>query len=211
MKNTERTEIRKNEILDQAEKLFLEKGYEQTTINDILQVSGAAKGSLYYHYKSKADVLDGIIKRRGDENIARARQIATTPGVDARTKLLQVIFSQQPQDEHKREITKELERSGDGQMFLKSLTDIQKRLAPVLSEIVEEGIAQKVFTVTYPLQSVEILLSAAHCLFDNPLALHDPLEQRQKMLAFITVTEKVLGAQSGSLAQLAQIYPEQSK
>jgi len=206
IKNADRTEARKNEILDAAESLFLEKGYEYTTINDILNASGVAKGSLYYHYKSKEDVLDGIIKRRGDANIAVARRIAEDDTLGAREKLLYVMLAQKPGDERQRQLTADLEKSSDGQMFLKSLTDIILRLAPILRDIGEQGIAEGVFATPYPLESAEILLAAAHALFDNGDFSWTPPEQMQKMTAFIMAAERILGAAEGSLAGLAQLF-----
>ena len=205
MKNVERTETRKNEILNVAENLFVEKGYEQTTINDILIESGIAKGSLYYHYKSKEDVLDGIIKRRGDANIEVANRIAQADNLDARAKLLQVMLAQKPGDQRQEQLTADLEKSSNGQMFLKSLTDIILRLAPVLQAIVEQGISEGVFDTPYPLESVEILLAAAHALFDNADLPWTPEEQMRKMMALVLTAERTLGAAEGSLSQLAQL------
>ena len=206
MKNTERTEIRKNEILDIAEDLFISKGYEQTTINDILSVSGIAKGSLYYHYKSKSDVLDDIIKRRGDANIEAAGRIAHAEGLDARTKLLRIMTSQKPIDARQAQLTADVEKSSNGQMFLKSLTDIVLRLAPVLRGVVEQGVSEGVFATPYPLESAEMLLAAAHAIFDNGDFAWTPEEQMRKMAAFIATAERVLGAAEGSLAEMAQLF-----
>jgi AcrR family transcriptional regulator len=54
---------RKNEILDAAEELFAAKGYEETSTGDILDRVGIARGTLYYHFKSKEDILDALIER----------------------------------------------------------------------------------------------------------------------------------------------------
>ena len=54
---------RKNEILDIAEKLFCTKGFDYTSTNDILNEVGIARGTLYYHFKSKEDILDAMIER----------------------------------------------------------------------------------------------------------------------------------------------------
>jgi AcrR family transcriptional regulator len=205
LKNAERTETRRNDILDVAENLFLEKGYEHTTINDILAASGIAKGSLYYHYKSKEDVLDGIIKRRGDANIESAGRIARDGKLDARVKLLRAISSQKPGDERQRQLTADFEKSSNGQMFIKSLTDIVTRLAPILRGIVEQGISEGVFATPYPLESAEILLAAAHALFDNGGLPWAPEEPARKMAAFILAAERTLGAAEGSLSGLAEI------
>lgn len=46
-------------ILEAAKRLFLEKGYEQTTIQDIVdQLGGLTKGAVYHHFKSKADIRE---------------------------------------------------------------------------------------------------------------------------------------------------------
>jgi AcrR family transcriptional regulator len=206
MKNSERTELRKNEILDIAENLFSEKSYEHTTINDILAVSGIAKGSLYYHYKSKEDVLDGIIKRRGDVAIETANRIAGQDGLNAPEKLLRVMLSQKPSDEKQNRLTKDLEKSSNGQMFLKSLTNMILCLAPVLQGIIEQGISEGVFTTPYPLENAEFLLAAAHSLFDNGNLSWTPEEKTQKIAAFIFSTERLLGAAEGSLSKLIPLF-----
>ncbi|MCL1913110.1 MAG: TetR/AcrR family transcriptional regulator [Eubacteriaceae bacterium] len=205
MKNTERTETRKSEILNIAESLFIEKGYIHTTINDILIKSGISKGSLYYHYKSKEDILDDIIKRIGDKKIEAANHIAKTKGIDAQTKFLQAIFSLNSSDDRQAQLTTDLEKSSDGQMFIKSLADIVLRLAPILLIIVEQGISEGVFTTVYPLETVEILLCAAHALFDNGNLAWMPEEQKRRLSAFIFITERALGAQEGSLTELSQM------
>ena len=205
MKNAERTETRKSEILNVAENLFFEKGYEHTTINDILNASGIAKGSLYYHYKSKEDVLDGIIKRRGDVNIEAANRIAQSNKLTVQEKLLQVMLSQKPGDERQKQLTADYEKSSNGQLFEKSLTDMIMRLAPVINEIIAQGISEGVFSTPYPLESTEILLSAAHALFDNGELKWTPKEQMLKMTAFILSAERTLGATEGSLSELAQV------
>ena len=55
--------VRREEILDAAEELFVTKGYEQATTVDIMQKVGIAKGTLYYHFTSKEEILDALIER----------------------------------------------------------------------------------------------------------------------------------------------------
>ena len=52
-------------ILQASRRLFLEKGYEQTTIQDIVdQLGGLTKGAIYHHFKSKEDIMDALGNRR---------------------------------------------------------------------------------------------------------------------------------------------------
>ena len=54
-------EARKDELIEAAERLFLEKGYDNTAVGDIVRAVGVAQGTFYYHFKSKEDILGAII------------------------------------------------------------------------------------------------------------------------------------------------------
>ena len=64
MANTK--EERRNEIIETAGKLFEEKGYEQTQVQDIVNEIGVAKGLFYYYFKSKDEVMEELADRYAD-------------------------------------------------------------------------------------------------------------------------------------------------
>lgn len=70
MRIVKEAEEQKQAILDAAEILFTTKGYGKTTIMDILEAVGIAKGTFYYHFKSKEDVMDAIIERVVEKDVA---------------------------------------------------------------------------------------------------------------------------------------------
>ena len=76
MRITKSVEERRTEILDVASRLFMIKGYDETSTNDILDEIGIARGTLYYHFKSKEAILDAVIMRMVDNMLAEAREIA---------------------------------------------------------------------------------------------------------------------------------------
>lgn len=61
-------ELRKKEILNTAEALFCKKGYEQTSIQDIIDLLNSSKGSFYHHFVSKEALLEGICMNRAKQN-----------------------------------------------------------------------------------------------------------------------------------------------
>src|SRR4051812_45471943 len=65
-------EVRRNEILDAAYKLFARHGYEATTVNAIIDALGLSKGAFYHHFESKEEVLHALARRRADEMYTRA-------------------------------------------------------------------------------------------------------------------------------------------
>lgn len=71
MRIVKEADVRKNEILDAAGILFSEKGYDNTSVTDIMNAVGIAKGTLYHHFKSKEDIMDALIKRQTDAHFFR--------------------------------------------------------------------------------------------------------------------------------------------
>ena len=65
MRVVKEANVRRSEILDAAELLFGTKGFDCTSTTDILNEVGIARGTLYYHFKSKEDILDAITKLPG--------------------------------------------------------------------------------------------------------------------------------------------------
>lgn len=85
--------VRKNEILDVAEKLFCADGYDNTSTNDILAQIGIARGTLYYHFKSKEDILDAMIDRILEETITKARNIALNDSIPVLERLTKTVMA----------------------------------------------------------------------------------------------------------------------
>ncbi len=75
MKTVKEGEVRKREILMVARELFVTKGYEQTSVNDILKIVDIAKGTFYYYFASKEAVLAAIILDIVEEGAKRAERI----------------------------------------------------------------------------------------------------------------------------------------
>ena len=59
--------------VDVGEELFTQKGFDDTSTNDIINVIGIARGTLYHHFKSKEDILDAVIERIEDRTLESYR------------------------------------------------------------------------------------------------------------------------------------------
>ena len=69
-------ENKRQAILDVAEKLFYAKGYEATSVQDIIDVLGTSKGSLYHHFESKETLLTTLCAQKAEDAAQRAQQAA---------------------------------------------------------------------------------------------------------------------------------------
>ena len=84
---------RRNERLDVAERLFCTNGYDNTSTNDILAEIGIARGTLYYHFKNKEDILDAMIDRILDETVRKAESIALDESVPVLERLTKTVLA----------------------------------------------------------------------------------------------------------------------
>jgi AcrR family transcriptional regulator len=206
MRTLRKPEIRKGEILDAAEKLFAVKGYEAATVNDILAAVNLSKGTFYHYFKSKEDVLDGMVKRQIDAGLEKAQAIAANPRISVEKKLMSVIMAQKPQEPAEEGILPVIHEPANALLHQKILCEYILRLTPILSDIVEEGIAQKVFKTPYPKEFIEILLTAGLVIFDTAYFNWTQEEQAQRVSAFIRAMERLLGAKPGTLTRLTRIF-----
>ena len=91
MRIVKEAEERRNEILDVAERLFGTKGFDGTSTTDMLNEIGIARGTLYYHFKSKEDILDAMIERMTGSLVAKASEIVENKDVPVLQRLTLMI------------------------------------------------------------------------------------------------------------------------
>ena len=83
-------EMRREELLATAERLFYTKGYEKTSVQDILTEMNFSKGGFYHHFDSKLAVLEAISEMRAKETCERAKQIVS--GQEGAVNKLNALF-----------------------------------------------------------------------------------------------------------------------
>src|SRR6516165_5547197 len=79
--------VRRAELIDCAQRLFLEKGYERTTINDVIAATGLSKGAFYHHFRAKEDLLEAIAARFAQQALAYATAVRANPSLNALEQL----------------------------------------------------------------------------------------------------------------------------
>ena len=148
---------RRNEILDAAEELFVTKGYDKTSTNDILDRVGIARGTLYYHFKSKEDILNAMIERINDSLIAKAKMIAADTSVPVIDRLVMTIASLNVETDIGHEIIGEVHKPQNALMHQKMQENLTSGIVSVLLELAEEGVRQGLFNIKYPAETIEML------------------------------------------------------
>ncbi len=198
MRIVKEAEERKNEILDAAEELFVTKGYDKTSTGDILDKVGIARGTLYYHFKSKEDILNAMIERINDTLIGRAKKIASDTSVPVIERVVMAISALKVDSAIGDEIIDQVHRPQNALMHQKMQTNLIEGILPVITGLVKEGIKEGIFTTVYPEQTTEMLIVYSSVAFDDDYDT-DAKRQEMRIKAFLGNAEKLLGAKEGSL------------
>lgn len=192
---------RKNEILDVAEELFVTKGYDKTSTNDILERVDIARGTLYYHFKSKEDILNAIIERINLSLIAKAKAIAKDTSISIPDRIVMTIAGLNVDTEIGHEIIDEVHKPQNALMHQKMQNDLVGKIVPILTGLVIEGNEQKIFNVKYPKETVEMLILYSCIVFDDDY--DDIKENKDKRIeAFLHNMECLFGAEKGGLQKV---------
>lgn len=203
--------VRRNEILDVAQRLVYTKGYEQMAIQDILDELSIAKGTFYHYFVSKQALLEALIERMIDEAELLVNPIIQNAHLSALEKFQQFFAVGSHWRTERMTFLLALMRvwynDENAIVRQKMRADGVKRFAPVITVIVHQGTQEGILKTAFPEQVGEIILSIGqslqetigHVFLSNELN-QDTLQHIENAVAAYTdAIERVLGIASGSL------------
>ena len=150
-------EVTVEKILDAAERLFLERGYERTTIQDIVdELGGLTKGAVYHHFKSKEEILDAVSDRMFFRNDP-FEAVRSRTDLNGLGKLREAILIYNA-DEESAELTRQtIPISKNPRLLVEMLISNRRVLTPRYLELIEEGIADGSIRTEYAREISELL------------------------------------------------------
>ncbi len=200
MRVVKEANVRKSEILDVAELLFGTKGFDGTSTTDILNMVGIARGTLYYHFKSKEDILDAIIERMTCSLVAKANEIAGKKDVPVLQRLTLMMLALNVNNDLGHEIMEQVHKPQNALMHQKMQTRLLAGINPIITALIEEGIAQGICQTDHPAEVAEMTLLYSNTAFDDLVAYSEE-ERQRKIAAFIYNLERLLGMERESLRE----------
>ena len=199
-------DVRKNEILDAAADLFNSDGFDGTTISAIIEKAGIARGTIYYHFKSKEDILDALINRRNTEFLIAARQIAADKSIPVLERLVRTFIAMNGDKDGKSELTLQMHKPQNALMHQKTHQAMMEGIPPILMEIIEDGISEGLFNTPYPYESLEMVVAHVNAVFDDYAEKLTGEELLGRIKAFIFNLERLFGAEPGGFDRVTELF-----
>jgi AcrR family transcriptional regulator len=203
--------IKRNQILDVAQRLIYTKGYELMSIQDILDELQISKGAFYHYYDSKPALLEALIERIQQEALQLLSPIVYDPHLGALEKLQRYFDTAVQWKTARKALMIDLLRvwyaDHNAIVRQKIWATMSKRVMPLLTEIFHQGIREGALDIRFPDQVGAIFLSLIQGLGDAfahlllfPDQHGDALHRAERLIAaYNDAMERVLGAPAGSV------------
>lgn len=202
---------RRNEILDVARKLVYTKGYEQMSIQDILDASKISKGAFYHYFHSKQDLMDGLVERMLDEGKQTLLPILQGSSLSALEKIQQYFNTSLMWKSAQKDFLLALLPTwySDNNVLLrqKMISEGLKSIGPPLAQVIRQGVEEGTLSTRYPDQAFEMCFHLLQGLSDKmvEVILADPRPPNglrsveEDVEAYTNAIERILGAPPGSM------------
>ena len=190
-------EKRKRELLKIAYDMFLSRGYENTSVDEIIAEAQIAKGTYYYYFPSKEKMLEDVIEMMIESEAETAGQIIASD-MPVPQKIVAVMASVKPA-EREQPIRDALMQPENVLMHNKIRKKLIEVIVPLLSEVIEEGVNQGIFACDDIPERVRMLLVVSNDTFNERTF------TARDIAVFIDMTEKLLGAEKGTMSFICDL------
>lgn len=192
---------RRNELLDVAEELFINKGYNETAVSDIVKKISVAQGTFYYYFKSKEEIFVAIFDRHLQSFIKTLNYKINNSCITALEKLKEFI-KLDFEDKFvsiNTPLVKHLHEEQNTGLHQKVMVTKILGYKLVLTEIISQGIEKGEFQTDYPEEISEFILTSSAFSFDPSIFGLRTEEYPIKLVALLDLLEKALSLPKGSL------------
>lgn len=200
-------ENKKEKILDAMQDLMSAASVQTISVSDIAQRAGIGKGSIYYYFHSKNDIIEAVIERSYSRVLDEGQALAGSEGMSALEKM-KIIYQacQEASLELKRKEALDTfnQQQQSALIHQKCTGMIITRLGPILTDILCQGDQEGTIRCSCPEEAARIILTVLTVMIDNVLAPIDHEELKKIMAAFAGMLEKSLGISANSLDFLAE-------
>ncbi len=182
------------QILSVSARLFIDKGYEKTSVQDIIEALGMSKGAIYHHFKSKEEILDAVMNRQFSYTAQMMNVlIQNTQAANAREKLIRILENVvADQDAHSlnRVLSTQIKNP---QFVVTGMKEGVNKDASIIAAILLEGKVDGSISIDYPTECAEVFMLLVN-IWINPVLFERSLSETVNRLKFLQHMMKVLGA-----------------
>jgi AcrR family transcriptional regulator len=204
-------EVRKAEFIAAAEELFLEKGFENTSVDDIVARVGVAKGLFYYYFDSKDALLAALVERYLDEIAASITAAMNEEGLSALQMMRKLSPSEVVISDRSREMMKLFHHERNQSFHLAMEQQAQKYMVPALERVIVKGCQEGIFHTDFPHENAIVLVAMMTALKRSAKSGEDPQCWNRLPAVIQEMSERILDAKPGTFSEIMMNMPAERR
>ena len=193
---------KREQILDAMQELMGSSNAQAISVSDIAQKAGIGKGSIYYYFSSKNDIIDAVIERSYSRVLDAGKELAASSHMDA-FKKMELIYhaclDSSTELRRQEAIGTFNEQQESAFIHQKFARIIITRLKPILTDIIRQGMEEGTIHCEYPEETAQIVLTVLTITLDNNLIPADQDQIGRILTAFTQMQEKSMGMPADTL------------
>lgn len=173
-------------ILDVSEKLFLEKGYESTSIQDIINgLGGLSKGAVYHHFKSKEDIFSAVSDRLNEQMVRELKKVRDDDTLSGGQKLKKMFETSLAVSDREVVFSVAPNMLDSPKLLAMQIYETFSDVAPhYVYPVIDQGIRDGSIQTTYPKEFSEIIMLMANIWLNPLITPSDYAQMRGRVLFF---------------------------
>ena len=183
---------RREELMDNAESLFYHKGFEKTSVSEIVKKTQVAQGTFYYYFKTKEDILTAVVARMVGRMVGGVlAEFEKTP-LNAIQKLKVVIQTMLTYDQQETLFVNELYRMKYWSLLDAMWREYKAEFTPLLLKVCQQGVQEGTMHMAYPEQTAALMILNLDFLQEAVFLREDEEQIRNKALLVQQVIVQLL-------------------
>ena len=193
MSETKSSEETSDKIIKVSYNLFVQKGYEKTSIQDIINELGLSKGAIYHYFKSKEEILYAVLnKEKESANLYLEKIIIEANGCTAKEKLRYILVKLVGNENINNTNKFLINQSNNSKVIMESIIQTVNYDSYKFYVLIKEGIEDGSIKTDFPKECAELLLLLCN-VWLNPILFNRTYEETINRFKFIQFTMKQLG------------------
>lgn len=192
-------EIRRQEIIEAAQRLFDRDGYTKTSVEAIIREAGIAKGTFYYYFKAKQDILRAIVESIIKDVKDYFNSIVENDTLSALDKLKEIFIGGKKQETIRPNIMEIVHLPENRELQEQLNIEGVNIVAPLVKEVLDQGYREGVFKRAPSLESVQLVLAGIQFVLESGLFDWTDEKKRTLLDEAQKLFEHLVGVEEGSL------------
>ncbi|MEH2511623.1 AcrR family transcriptional regulator [Nitrobacteraceae bacterium AZCC 1564] len=212
-------ELRRSQILDCAQALFLERGYDNASLNEMIAATGLSKGAFYHYFESKEALLEALAERFAQQALAQIQRMDTS-NLDALSRLNAFLARGRQNKMENAEIAwslfEALFKPENFVLFHRITAATSALVGPVLADLIKRGVDDGTFKTFDPDGVADMMMqlsAATHGMVARALAasssrqLEDTIDALERRIRLYEIAlDRILGLADGSVCMAEPGY-----